>query len=507
MYKSIIAIFVLCFSPNIRAQKQADTSRPNIIFIFADDMGIGDVSHTTGKAATPHLDRLAEEGIRFTDAHTSSSVCTPSRYSLLTGRYNWRTSLSKGVIHKPTAKPLLKKGETTVASLLKQADYHTAMIGKWHLGIGWELLPNYKKEKWQIGGGWNIDYTKPAITPTSNGFDYFYGIAASLDMPPYVYIENEKVTELPSVMNDPKIRSRKGPSAPSFKSGECLQVFAEKSVDYINERAEEKEPFFLYLPLTSPHTPIVPSEKWRGKSELGPYGDFLMETDWVVGEVLKALDKHNLSENTIVIFSTDNGCSPAAKIPALKKKGHSPSGNLRGNKADIYEGGHRVPFIVRWPEVITAGTQTDRLTCMTDFIATCSDITGIKLDDTSGVDAISFLPTLKDPKKTNREDIISHSINGSFSIRKGDWKLALCPGSGGWSTPRAGQTPEGSPSVQLFNLSDDIAETTNLQDKYPEKVEELTQLLQSYVDKGRSTPGEIQKNDRDVNIYAEDKAK
>ncbi|MDO6736294.1 arylsulfatase [Wenyingzhuangia sp. 2_MG-2023] len=432
---------------------------------------------------------------------------TPSRYSLLTGRYNWRTTLAKHVINKPTTKPLIKKGETTVANLLKQADYHTAMVGKWHLGIGWELLPNYKKEKWQIGSGWNIDYTKPAITPTSNGFDYFYGIAASLDMPPYVYIENEKVTELPSVMSDPKVRSRKGPSAPNFKSGECLQVFAEKSVDYINERAGEKEPFFLYLPLTSPHTPIVPSEKWRGKSELGPYGDFLMETDWVVGEVLKALDKQNLAKNTIVLFSTDNGCSPAAKIPALQKKGHSPSGNLRGNKADIYEGGHRVPFIIRWPEVIEAGTQTDRLTCMTDFIATCSDITGITLDETSGVDAISFLPTLKNPTKTNREDIISHIINGSFSIRKGNWKLALCPGSGGWSTPRAGKTPAGSPSLQLFDLSSDIAETTNLYDKYPEKVEELTQLLQSYVDKGRSTPGKLQQNDREVNIYAEDKAK
>ena len=507
MYKSIICLFVvLVFNQNFFAQKIVDTSRPNIVFIYADDMGIGDVSHTTGKAPTPHLDRLAKEGMRFTDAHTSSSVCTPSRYSLLTGRYNWRTRLSKGVINKPTTAPLLKKGETTVASLLKQAGYHTAMVGKWHLGIGWELLPDFKKEEWQLGAGWDIDYTKPAITPTSNGFDYFFGIAASLDMPPYVYIENEKVTELPTVINDPNIRSRKGPAAPSFKAENCLQDFAEKSVDYINERAGENEPFFLYLALTSPHTPIVPSEKWRGKSPLGPYGDFLMETDWVVGEVLSALDKHNLADNTIVLFATDNGCSPAAKIPALKSKGHSPNGNLRGNKADIYEGGHRVPFIVRWPEVIEAGTQTDRLTCMTDFIATCSDITGVNLDDASGVDAVSFLPTLKDPTFTNRETIVHHSINGSFAIRQGKWKLALCSGSGGWSAPKPGQAPEGSPSVQLFDLSHDIAETTNLQDKYPEKVEELTKLLQSYVDKGRSTPGKIQKNDRNIDIYVEVKA-
>jgi len=507
MDKFIISIIILFLSQITFCQQIIKTSLPNIIFIFADDMGIGDVSHTSGKAATPHLDRMASEGIRFTDAHASSSVCTPSRYSLLTGRYNWRTTLASHVINKPTTKPLIKKEETTVASLLKQAGYHTALVGKWHLGIGWELLPDFKKEKWQKGLGWNIDFTKPAITPTSNGFDYFFGIAASLDMPPYVYIKNENVTEIPSVINDPNIRSRKGPAAPSFKAGNCLQDFAAKSVDYINERAREKEPFFLYVPLTSPHTPIIPSEIWKGKSELGPYGDFLMETDWVVGEVLNALDKHDIAENTIVLFSTDNGCSPAAKIPVLKRKGHSPSGNLRGNKADIYEGGHRVPFIIRWPEVIEAGTQTDRLTCMTDFIATCSDITGVQLDDASGVDAISFLSTLKNPNKTNREDIVHHSINGSFSIRQGNWKLALCPGSGGWSAPKAGQTPEGSPNLQLFDLSKDIAETNNVYDKYPSKVEELIQLLQSYVTKGRSTPGKHQKNDREVNIYAEDIAK
>lgn len=499
-----IALFFL--SQIVFAQHKVDTSRPNIIFIFADDMGIGDISHTTGMAPTPNIDRLANEGMSFTDAHTSSSVCTPSRYSLLTGRYNWRTSLSKGVFNKPKDKPLIKRDETTVASLLKEVGYHTACVGKWHLGIGWDLVSNYEKKEWQEGYGWDIDYTKPAITPTSNGFDYFFGITASLNMPPFVYIENEKVTELPTVLKK-KYSRLKGPTSPSFDAVNCLQDFAKKSVDYIGERAKEDKPFFLYLPLTSPHTPIVPSKKWKGKSKLNVYGDFLMETDWVVGEVLKALDQYDLKENTLVVFSSDNGCSPAAKIAVLKKKGHSPNGNLRGNKADVYEGGHRVPFIIRWPEVITPATKTDRLTCLTDFIATCADITGVRLDDTSGVDAVSFLPTLKKSCITKRDAIVHHSINGSFAIRKGKWKLALCPGSGGWSYPKAGKTPKGMPSIQLFDLSNDIAETNNLYDKFPDKVEELTKLLQSYVDKGRSTPGTIQKNDREINIYAEDVAR
>ncbi|WPR73169.1 arylsulfatase [Flavobacterium sp. NG2] len=488
----------------VGASKMHAQNTPNIIFIFADDMGIGDISSNNGKASTPNLDRLVKEGMQFKDAHTSSSVCTPSRYSVLTGRYNWRTRLANHVFSTPTEAPLIKKDEVTVASFLKDAGYHTACIGKWHLGIGWQSITDYKNKEGQVGNGWNIDYSKPAITPTSNGFDYFFGITASLDMPPYVYIENEYATNIPTVT---KAFPRKGAATTDFEAVDCLRDFAEKSVAYIDERAQKDKPFFLYLPLTSPHTPIVPSEKFQGKSSIGNYGDFLMETDWVVGEVLKALDKHGLNENTLVIFSTDNGCSPSAKIPNLIEKGHFPNGNLRGHKADIYEGGHRVPFIVRWPSVVKAGTQTDRLTCLTDFISTCSEIIGRPLDEASGVDGVSFLPTLKDPSIHDREVIVHHSINGSFAIRKGDWKLALCPGSGGWSYPRAGKTPAGMPAVQLFNLSTDLEEQHNLQAKYPEKVKELTKLLQSYVDAGRSTPGKSQQNDRDINIYAEDIAK
>ncbi|WP_082379441.1 sulfatase family protein [Pseudalgibacter alginicilyticus] len=493
-------LLVACISTS----KMQAQDTPNIIFIFADDMGIGDISNNYGKAHTPHLDRLVNEGMQFTDAHTSSSVCTPSRYSLLTGRYNWRTRLANHVFGNPTEAPLIKKEEVTVASFLKEAGYHTACIGKWHLGIGWQTIADYKNKEGQEGKGWNIDYSKPAITPTSNGFDYFFGITASLDMPPYVYIENEYATNIPIVT---KAFPRKGAATADFEAIDCLRDFAKKSVAYIDERAKNDKPFFLYLPLTSPHTPIVPSKKWQGKSSIGKYGDFIMETDWVVGEVLKTLDKHDLNENTLVIFSTDNGCSPAAKITDLIEKGHYPNGNLRGHKADIYEGGHRVPFIVRWPSVVKAGTKTDRLTCTTDFISTCSEILGTPLDDASGVDGISFLPTLKNPSINDREAIVHHSINGSFAIRKGGWKLAICPGSGGWSYPRAGKTPSGLPPVQLFNLSKDLEEKHNLQAEHPEKVKELINLLQSYVDAGRSTPGMPQQNDREINIYAEDIAK
>ncbi|NWK55259.1 arylsulfatase [Verrucomicrobiaceae bacterium N1E253] len=471
--------------------------KPNIIFIFADDMGVGDVSHTTGRAPTPHLDRLAKEGMQFTDAHTTSSVCTPSRYGLLTGRYNWRTRLQKWVFSKPECQPLIKEGESTVASLLKSQGYDTAIVGKWHLGIGWHIIDGSKPKKGQTGPGWNIDYIKPAVTPTSNGFDYFYGIAASLDMPPYVYIHNNKAIQVPSVSKGvPSIKggiARVGAAASDFEANECLKVFAQKSVEYINEQKNSERPFFLYLPLTSPHTPIVPSKEWLGKSPIGKYGDFLMETDWVVGEVLKALDDNQLAANTLIIFSTDNGCSPAANIKALQKKGHFPSGELRGHKADIYEGGHRVPTIARWPKVIKPGTKTDRLTTLADFYATCAEITGVKMAPKAGVDSVSFLPSLKNPKLVDRSAIVMHSATGSFAIRQGDWKLCFCGGSAGWSKPA--QAPPGAPKWQLYNLKDDLAETKNLYDEHPERVKELHSLMLEYITNGRSTPGPKQAND------------
>lgn len=469
------------------AQKE---NKPNFIFILADDMGVGDVSHNGGKAPTPFIDQLAAEGIRFTDAHSSSSVCTPTRYSCLTGRYNWRTRLKKSVFFSTRDKPLIKPDESTLGTILQDQGYHTACIGKWHLGIGWQFIDGFKLTEEKKGQqGWDIDYTKPAVTPTSFGFDYFWGIQASLDMAPYVYIKNEMATKPGTVT---KAFHRKGAAALDFEANKCLIDFAEKSVNYINERAKEEKPFFLYLPLTSPHTPIVPSEKWKGKSSIGKYGDFLMETDWVVGKVLQALEKNNLTENTIVLFTTDNGCSPQAKIPNLMKKGHNPSGPHRGHKLDIYEGGNRVPFIIKWPTKIKPNTSTERLTCQTDIFATIAEITGHQMKPSEGVDSASFLSTLKNPSQTKRDAIVSHSYHGAFAIRQGDWKLCLCKGSGGGSHPKPGQAPEDAPPMQLFNLADDPAEQNNLYAKNPDKVAALKALLEQYVANGRSTPGEKQ---------------
>ena len=472
----------------------ADT--PNIVFIFADDMGVGDVSHQGGKAPTPYIDRLAAEGMRFSDAHTTSSVCTPSRYGLLTGRYNWRTHLQKTVYFDPHDKPLIAEDQSTVASLLKGLGYQTGCVGKWHLGIGWQLEEGYQKSKDRPGQGWDIDYSKPAITPNAHGFDYFFGIQASLDMAPYVYIENDRATAPATVT---KAFHRKGAAAADFEAVTCLRDFANKSVAYLDRcAAEPDKPFFLYLPLTSPHTPIVPSEEWHGKSSIGSYGDFVMETDWVVGQVLETLDKHKLANNTIVYFSTDNGCSPAAKIGQLVKSGHKPNGDLRGHKADIYEGGHRVPFIVRWPGVIKSGSSSDRLIATSDLYATTAEILGEPMTSSDGVDSISFLPTLKGISQPARTAVVHHSIGGFFAIREGEWKLCLCPGSGGWSAPRPGKSPTDAPNVQLFNLADDPAETTNVQADHPEKVAQLTALLQVYIDNGRSTAGPKQENDAEI---------
>ena len=476
---------------------------PNIIVILADDLGYGDLHHGGGLPPTPHCDRLASEGMRFTDAHTTSSVCTPTRYGILTGRYNWRSPLKKSVLFG-LDEPLIPTSRLTMPAFLKLQNYRTAVVGKWHLGLGWHKLPNGEvrqaKSGETKGKGWDIDYSKKVKGgPLALGFDESYIIPASLDMFPYVYLKNDKSTQEADVT---KAFHRPGPSGADFEAINCLRDFARESRAYIKTRATEKDkPFFLYLPLTSPHTPIVPSEAWQGKSGIGSYGDFLMETDWVVGEVLDELDKHQLADNTMVVFVTDNGCSPAAKIPDLVAQGHKPNGALRGHKADIYEGGHRVPFIVRWPAKVKAGNTADQTICTSDLFATVADING-KLDTlpaNAAEDSFSLLPVLtgKNGGKAIRPFTIHHSINGSFAIRRGKWKLALCPGSGGWSAPKPNKALKDKTlaSVQLFDLETDLSEQNNLQDKHPDIVKELVNELATAINKGRTTPGPRQSNE------------
>ena len=423
----------------------------------------------------------------FTDAHTTSSVCTPSRYGLLTGRYNWRTELQRSVLWG-YSEPLIATDRMTVASLLKANGYRTAIVGKWHLGMTMATtsgdLPTGRKPKVM-----NIDWSGVIQDgPVARGFDYFYGISASLDMSPYAYIENDRFDgDLP--------QDGKTVTAAGFDRSDVLPEIGRKTVDYIGQQ-DGKEPFFVYVPLTSPHTPIVPTEEWIGKSGLGKYADFQMQTDHVIGEIITAVDESGLAENTMVIVSSDNGCSKAAGISQLENQGHYPSARFRGSKADLWDGGHRVPFIVRWPAVVEAGSTSDALICLTDLIATCAELVGTELPANAGEDSVSFLPALAgEAIETERAGIIHHSIDGHFAYRQGKWKLLLAKGSGGWTSPKESQVPEGSPKGQLYDMDADPGETENLFQSHPEIVERLLKQLQSDIDRGRSTPGPDQSND------------
>ena len=457
----------------ITTSPEAISSPPNIVYILADDMGYGDVSalNPDSKIKTPNIDRLAKEGMYFTDAHSGSAVCTPTRYGILTGRYCWRSSLKKGVLNG-NSPHLIEEGRMTVASFLKQHGYNTACIGKWHLGMDMPKKADGVDWKGKIENG-----------PTAKGFEHFYGIAASLDMPPYIYIENDRFV---GECTTTKAFFRKGPAHPDFEAVDVLPTISRKATEFI-DRQSAKAPFFAYVPLTSPHTPILPSPEYQGKSGLNKYGDFCIQTDAVVGEILNALEKKGLKDNTMVIFTSDNGCSPSANFAELETFGHDPGYVFRGHKADIFEGGHRIPFLVRWPGKVKAGSHSDETVCLTDLFATAAAITGSKLPDDAGEDSCSILPALLGERLSGpiREATVHHSINGSFSIRRGKWKLEMCPDSGGWSDPKPGRA-QGLPPVQLYDLANDIGETTNLQDKHPEVVKELTDLLEKYKKDGRS---------------------
>ncbi len=480
--------------------------RPNVIVILCDDLGYGDVSanNPAGRIRTPNMDRIAREGVRFTDAHTPSSVCTPTRYGLLTGRYNWRTRLQQGVLGGLSPR-LIEPGRETLASLLKRQGYHTSVIGKWHLGMDWARLPGKTVSELSIESAAqvdSVDYGAPIRNgPTSVGFDRYFGISASLDMVPYAFIENDRVTKLPTLtrafpMHPPHAgTARPGPTAPGFEVEHVLPEFTRQAVRSIDERAKSGQPFFLYLPLASPHTPIAPNKEWIGRSGLNLYADFVLETDWAVGEVLAALDRNGIARDTLIVFTSDNGCSPQARIEELAAKGHAVNGDLRGHKADIFDGGHRVPFLVRWPARVKPAV-SDQLLCLTDVFATCAEIVGERLPDNVGEDSFSFLPVLLGRGPSARESVVHHSIAGAFAIRDREWKLALCAGSGGWSEPRDPEAiKQGLPDTQLYRIAGgDLAEAKNLHREQPEVVTRLTRLLEKIVADGRSTPGAPQAN-------------
>jgi arylsulfatase A len=501
-FRIVLAVVAATVAPPLLRAAAPDSNRPNIVLILADDLGYGDIqvlNPDRGRIRTPHFDRIAREGMTFTDAHSGSSVCTPARYGLLTGRYAWRTRLQRGVFDN-YLDPLIAADRLTLPGMLQQHGYHTACIGKWHLGYtieGGQGAPKKKaagaadKAGARKKNGGDDGSTlgrhpgaplgaRTADGPVTRGFDVFFGFHHARMMESV--FEQDRVTEhLPAV--------------------EMLPRLAARARHYVTERAKSGKPFFLYLPLSSPHTPIVPSKQWEGKSGVGKYGDFVMETDWAVGEVLAALEEAGVAGNTLVIATSDNGCSPAAGTEALEAQGHFASAQFRGYKADIWEGGHRVPFFVRWPGRVQPGSRSDALVCLTDIMATVAEIKRVKLPAPAAEDSISFLPALLARGRTARTSVVHHSINGSFSLRDGPWKLELCPGSGGWAKPTdADAIRQGLPAVQLYDLSKDVAEQKNLHAAEPARVKRMTTQLQKIVDDGRSTPGPRQKNDVPVDI-------
>ena len=504
-------------------------SRPNIVYFFVDDMGYGDASclNPKGKIHTPNIDRLGSEGMGFTDAHSSSAVCSPSRYSVLTGRYNWRSTLQKGIVG-PYGDPLIAADRLTVPELLKQHGYHTACIGKWHLGQGWNFevgeedfhprgFQGHRDTTQEADGDleatpeqqarWQNAFSKPTTGgPTTRGFDYYFGVDVP-NWPPYCFIENDRTVGIPSeflpsrLIGD-NLASFSGPAMPYWHFEQLLPTWAKKADHYIRGRAAANEPFFLYLPMTSPHTPLSVNKPWIGKSGLNNlYADLVMETDDVFGRVLRSLDKYKVADNSLVIFASDNGCAHYIGAKEMEAQGHFPSGPYRGYKSDVWDGGHRIPCIARWPGVIRPGTQCDHIVCLSDLMATSAEFVGAALPDDTGEDSVSMMPLFRETGATIRTTVVHHSIAGKFAIRDGRWKLVLCPGSGGWTHDDADAAKAGLPLVQLYDMRDDPGETRNLHTENRDKAKELLALLKKYVADGRSTPGARQQNDVPVDIW------
>lgn len=496
MYRARYAIVITAFIfllVGCRDTKSDITNMPpNIVYILADDMGYGDVSvnYQQSRMRTPNIDKLAKEGMRFTDAHSPSSVCTPTRYGILTGRYCWRSRLQEGVL-RGYGQALLEKERTTVASLLKDYGYTTGVVGKWHLGVNWvvksEFTDSLHSNRAQINeqglilempGSW-IDFTKkPTDEPSQHGFDYSHILPASLDMPPYCFLENGALQTIPDNYTQGNDLNtgyygafwRPGRIAPDFEFDQVLPTFTAKAKTFIARESKSEKPFFLYFPLAAPHTPWVPTDEYKNKSLVGQYGDFVQMVDETVGEIMKALDEAGVAENTLVIFTSDNG--PYWRPDKIEEFNHRAAGPYRGMKADIYDGGHRVPFIVRWPGKVKEQSESHALITHTNLMATAAELVGVELDENTGEDSKSLLPILLG-QDYQEEPVIHHSSKSFFAIRKGDWKLVDRMGSGGFSPPVFVETSGGEPKGQLYNMREDPSETTNLYDERPDVVAEL----------------------------------
>lgn len=482
---------------------------PNIVIILADDLGYGDMHANNverSKIPTPNMDQLAAEGMRFTDGHSSSGCCSPSRYTLLTGRYHWRTSLQSGIVG-PWGKPLISKDRLTIGKLAQQQGYRTACIGKWHLGSEWPITPAQMAHMTGFGGKagdggavttmisdahretWKAVFSQRIPGgPTERGFDEYFGTDVP-NWPPYCFIDGDRTVGVPSELLPASelVKNRaslQGPALPDWKLEAILPALAKRAVNFIGAQSEAKKPFLLYLPLTSPHTPLAVNAEWRGKSGLNSdYADLVMETDAVIGRVLDAIKSNGIEKDTLVLFTADNGCAAYIGVKDLEKQGHFPSGPLRDYKTSVYEGGHRVPFVVKWPGVVKPGSVCRHLVHQADTLATLAELFGTKLPENAGEDSFSLLPLLKGADSPIRTHSINTACGGTPSLRDGSWKYV------------AMAKPE------LYDLDQDLAESINLAEQHPERVQSMQATLEKLIRAGRSTPGTPQKNDIRVTRY------
>lgn len=474
---------------------------PNIVVILADDFGVGDIQahYPDNKIPTPYLDRLVSEGMSFTDAHSPSAVCTPTRYGLLTGRYSWRTRLQEWVLaaYEP---PLISADRPTLPGLLRDHGYETTMVGKWHLG--WEWAGPQTSQMTEVRNGQKTlewDFTQPAKEgPTARGFDYYFGVDLP-NMPPFSFIENETVDPLPTDRyvydaSEGVVMPRGfegSPMAPGWRFRDIVPELTKRAVDQIHQRAQSDKPFFLFYSMTSPHEPVSPSPPFMEKSGIAPIADFVMETDWSAGQVIQAIDDAGISENTIVIFTADNGHSHYTGWDELVDAGHMPSGPFRGHKGDIWEGGHRVPLLVRWSGKIEPGSTSSQLVSLTDIFATSLEVIGANLPEGGAEDSMSFLGAIlgQSPKRV-RTSLVSHSNQGEFAYRDGPWKLVYRR-----SDPDLEESRGQATIAELYNLESDIAEEHDLAADKPEMVENLKRRFDELIARGASRPGVESAND------------
>ena len=493
--------------------------RPNVILMLVDDLGYGDISllNENSKIRTPNIDSLAERGVTFTDGHSTSALCTPSRYALLTGRYNWRSRLKQSVL-PGGSDPLIERGRMTMAHLFRRNGYFTAAVGKWHLGLEWKRHELTGKE-WGMeetvrnagaitnpvarsfaSDALDIDFEERiAFGPNQYGFDYFFGTAASLDQPPYCYIENDHVLDVPDHISgipnlDRKTPSQntlwqRGPASADYDHRRVIPDMQKKVLDLIEQHSEE--PFFIYYPTHAVHGPLLPPPDFDGRSGLNAYADMVLYTDYMVGEITRKLKEKNIWDNTIFMFLSDNGCSGVADFSFLLGNGHNPSYHFRGKKADIWEGGHRVPAIFSWPGRFDKPIVYGETVSHADWMRTFADLLCDKLPDNAGEDSFSLMSVLDGEDRSVRKSIVFSSGDGSFSIRRGKWKLELCSGSGAGGL---GNPEKDDGSYQLYDLTSDIGERNNCIAFHSDTAEKMKAELIEIIRSGRSTPGPEMEN-------------